>query len=706
MVTGLGMSLKQLLFADDAIKQLPAIVQLMQSGSLPDNELNDIFSSLSKLIYGSFCQRKIGLSVLRYCLINLYRTNRIGENIDLVLKWWKAVVNCMKSRYSPDCTYRLACCNAIILSQISASYIDLLIEGRANVPAMVMVCTSHVCSESFDLLLIITQQYASHVGKQVDEIKAFCLSHVHDEFCEISASIFAHLSCVGPAGKQSSNYTRAWGQSCSNSIESLKNLLCSVVGMETTSLQYPVLPAWQFSSSLTDAEKANREITFLSQCIKSLLQMPLEVSVSFPLASIRTFLQAVHTAFNESQVYNTNINENFTKALVINHVVSEVLSFLDVLVSKLQTTSFLIQPQIEDMLISFLQKSFQLKAVVKLLETMVNTGCAIIAIPFVMLIDLLSVKSLQIKGPVTKKQKTEQFSTFTFETSTLGAHDEYVMISVLALLDQVLKDHGTSLPQLKTQILRTRCQEIISHKESFSHQLILNTYKTLNTLSSQTFEYDSVLSLSSSLKCAKSLTFANNEIHSIEPHLHPERHSFRPSVASNGIPLTDENSRNRSSANSTDRTISFSTSTHLNQMDSDSSWQKEHEALFEKLPYSIQSSTMGPEVNNNDIEMCDGNNSSGSEYEESTGNQNVSIETSETSNDGLDNIATTGSHVQKETADYEYDIIVPPKMSDCSFKEPENVVVSSKLSLLEDESEQLKDILSAFVDEPASGDES
>ena len=697
------MSLKQLLFTDCAIKQLPNVIELIQNGSLPDNEMNEIFSNISTLIYGTFSQRKIGLSILKCCLVHLYKSNRLGEHIEMLMKWWKGVVNSMKSRYSPDTTYRLACSNAMILSQISSSYIDLLIEGRANVPAMVIACTSHVCAESFALLQIITQQYPSHVGKHFDEIRAFCLAHVHDEYCVDSARICAQLCCVGPSGKQLTNYTRAWAQSTANCIESLKNLLCGVVSMEAGSLQHPVLPTWQFTSSLVDVEKANKEITFLGSFLKSLMRMSLEVSVVFPLKALKSFVEEVNTAFRESIVYAKTI-ENFAKKLVINHTVSELLDLLNVVVSTLQTTSFLVLPQIEELLISLLQQSFQVKSVVALLETMTSTGCTIATLPFVMLIDLLTVNSLNhIKGPVTKKQKTEQFSTFTFETSTLGSHDEQVMVSVLKLLNQVLKSCGTSLPHFKTETLKTKCHEIINHKESFSLSLLQHTHETLNTLSCQKFEFKSVLSLSSSSKCSKTLVFTNNQIYNVEPHLHPERHSFRSSsiphesVKSNCAPglMEDESNINLSD--------SF-------QENADVSWEKEHKALFENLPHNALHSSKETENagKSKDIEMKDTSASSESddtESEKSAGDECASNEMDE--NASFQTLDATKSKLQEQikSTEGENSLKLQNKSINGFNKENDEINIKSNVCQSEDQSEQLKDILSSFVDEPRSGDE-
>ena len=670
------MALKQLLFADDAFNRLPSLIHLIQSEVLPENELTEIFPHVSNLIYGNLQQKKMGLAILKCCLIYLHQNNRINNNIDYLLKWWKGVVNCMKSRYTADTTYRLACVNATILSQICGNYVDLLMEGRANVPVLVAACTAHVCAESFELLHVLTRMFPSHIGKHYEAVKSFCLSHVQDEYSEKCAEILAQLTCVGPAGKQSVNYTNSWNKAAVTCLDSVNNMLFRVVGQEVKPVaNMLVLPSWQFTGTLGDVNRANKEITFLTKYLSHLLNMTVEVSTIFPLKSLRSMIEYVSTAYNESAVYS-GTTDNFSRRVVVNHAVKEVLSALILIVPVLNTSVFLVQQDIENLIYNLLKRSCHVTTALELLSVMINVGCTLTSLPFVVLIDLLSLNSLQIKGPVTKKQKTEQFNTFTFETSTLGSHKEGDMVCVLKLLCQVLRSCGTRLPQLKVNVLREKCQDILTHKESFSSRVLQHTYQVLNTLSSQSFEFSSVLTLSSSAHESSLHTFFCNETNSVEPHLHPERHSFRNSAGTVGAAeKTEKESIDNSEG---------------------SMWGNEDEVLFSNMPHSNG-------VNCTDVTMEQGEEEelgdhvSGAESEEETGDN---LGKSESRSDKITS-DRSDSEKLKEAIKSKHDSIINLKENMKPAQEEEIIKSVEK----EDQSEALFDILSSFVDEPASEDE-
>ena len=680
------MALKQVLFADDAFDRLPSLIQLIQSGTLPENELSDIFSHVSTLIYGTLQQKKIGLAVLKCCLVHLHRSNKISDNIDYMLKWWKGVVNCVKSRYTADTAYRLACVNATILSQTCGNYVDLLMEGRANIPVLVSACTTHVCKESFDLLLVLTRMFPSHTGKHYEAIKALCLLHVQDEHSAKCAEILSLLTCIGPAGKQSVNYTQSWNKAIVSCFHSVNKSLCAVVGQEGGSDSVSVLPHWQFNGTLDDVFRANKEITFLAQYTSHLLNMTLDVSTLLPLKSLKGMIESVSTAYSESLMY-VGTADNFSRKLVINHAVKEVLSVLISIVPVLNTTVFLIQPEIEKLLCNLLKHSCHVSHTLELLSVMIDVGCTLTSLPPVLLLDVLSLNSLQIKGPVTKKQKTEQFNTFTFETSTLGSHREDDMVCVLRLLCQILRSAGTRLPQLKLDVLKEKCEDIIAHKECFSNRVLQHTYQILNTLSCQTFNFPSVLTLCSSVHNPSLQKFFSNEIISVEPHLHPERHSF------------SVNSDTRDTSN-----VNSDVSIEITQLNGRRSlWEDKEEALFVNMPHRAA-------VNGTDVHMEEEKEEKEEEDEEGEEmeEKNVSSE-SEEEEDSSDKTFTvipssdiTKSHtsIDNNTSGKQVSGTVKTS-SDTDVNIKENIEPAEK----GEKSAALFDILSSFVDEPPSGDE-
>ena len=654
------MALKQILFSEDSFSKLPEIIHLLQSKTFPESALVEVFSNVSTLIYGSYTQRKIGLAVLKCCLLYLHKNNKMSQNIDYLLKWWKGVVNCMKSRYTADCTYRLACTNAIILAQISSSYVDLQMEGRSNVPVMVSAAVSHLCAESFELLLTLARHYPSHAGKVYEEIRAFCLAHVQDEYCEKAGELLGRMACVGPAGKQSTNYIQSWSKVMGGCVESLKGILIGVVGQSVTEKpQFLVLQSSEFTGEFGDIIRLNKEITFISKCLKSLFEIAIEAPMTFPLKSFKSLLEMMHTVYSETILYSST-SENFVKKSIINHAISSLATLLTTVVPTLHTTAYLIQPTIEKLCFSMIQQSHDCLNALKLLNTLVGLGCSLHTVPYVSLMDFLTLQSLQIKGPVSKKQKTEQFNTFSFETSTLGVHDEEKMIETLKIMNQILKSCGCSLPALKPEILRSKCNNIISNKTCFSTTLIQLTYETLINLSRQSFDVQSVLSLSAMSHDTSHRAYLNTEIMNVEPHLHPERFSFRQSEAQqSSTTLADD--------------VPSSLSEKVLEAAVDDMWNKENSSVFEE------------------------SRAVGAESEEEEGMLDQTQEEEEEMDTSL---IGDSDLLEKIKADYVKikESAAPPA------KEPLKDITNT--SVLETaESEQLFDILSAFVDAPVSGDE-
>ena len=677
------MALKQILFAEDAFHRLPSIIHMIQSSALPESELPDIFSHVSTLIYGTLSQKKLGLAILKCCLVFLYKHNKINDNIDYLLKWWKGVVNCIKSRYTADTTYRLACVNATILTQTCGSYVDLLMEGRANVPVLVAACTSHVCSESFDLLLALTRMFPSHIGKHYEAIRSFCLSHVSSVHSEKCADILARLTCVGSSGKLSVNYTQSWKKAVNSCMRNVNNLLCTVLGQEVGNTDTTrVLLPWEFTGTIEDVERANLEMTFLFRYISSLLKMKIDVSTLYPLKSLRGMIQCVTTAYCESLTY-TGTTENFSRKLVVNHTVKEVLSMLKSTVDVLKTTVYLIQEDIENLLYNLLQRRSHVGSVLELLHAMLETGCTLSSLPYILLVDLLSLTSLHIKGPVTKKQKTEQFNTFTFETSTLGSHCEEDIVLVLKILCLVVKRVGTRPPQLKLETVKEKCEEILANKESFSDNVLKNTHQLLNVMSSQSFDFSSVLTRSSSAHHPPLHTFFCNEISFVEPNLHPERHSFRnkPTESNCSIP------------NGAGNEINSETNT-------DNIW--EGDVLFSNLPHSSQ-------INGTDVDMEeDGDREEEEEDGEEEEEENISSRPDDSIQSEEDSSCTTFTVIPPSNTLHTPAPVKINSETSTDITKSRDINLGDKENRKPNEVQQsgaLSDILSAFVDEPPSGDE-
>eukprot|EP00116_Pleurobrachia_bachei_P002556 sb/3462818/ len=521
------MSLKQILFDEDALSKLPDLVDLLQRGCIPEGEIIQIFPALSTLLNGTLPQRKMGLSLLKCCIIYLHSRNKISEHVDVMVKWWRATVGCLKSRYSADCTFRLAAINCTLFTQIAGSYVDLLIEGRGSVPIMVTACTSHPCTETFTLLPLLVKHFPSHIGKHFDQIRGFCLSQVGDWPVE-AGELLGRLPCTGPAGKNSTTYVVSWRREFGACLGGLRGVLGRVTGTQQQVSHHQgdvrkVLPDLTITGNHGDITTANNHVTFLCSALRSLLtSCSVEAPVSVPLSTVKCLIEEVALSYQESLSF-ISTSDNFTKRLILSHTVLEVLKFLGSLFKVLGTTTLLLQPATEQLLIPLLRSPATSLPAVTLIRTMVGVTGSSVGVPLVMLTSLLSLNQLTLTagsgGQVTKKQRTEQFNTLTFENSTLGAHDEKLMEKVLEVVNEILTSTGPSLAQIKTEDLRGKCQGIISNSSCFSPSLVRWAHSTCLLLSTP----EASLAHLTNYWSPDHTGFFASEMRTSEAHIHPQR---------------------------------------------------------------------------------------------------------------------------------------------------------------------------------------
>ena len=666
------MSLKQLLFAEDAHSKLPFIIQTIQSGNLPPSQLVDIFSSLPGLLNGKLPARKIGLAVLRPCILYLYKTNKISDTIDQVVKWWKGVVNNMRTRYSADATYRLACANAALLVQVSASYVDLQTEGRLHVQSLVQSCTDVPCKESVDLLLTLARHHPAHIGKQYDQIRTFCLAHSTGEHCERSAQVLAQLTLVGPAGKQSTTYIASWGKLMSGCVAGVRNAITRVAGQDTDiGVSFKGFKVEEFSGTMDCVSNTNKEISFLTTCIVALLKLNLDLPVTFPLKDVCALIGEVTAVYTLSLTYSST-SENLSRRVVVNHAVGETLKMLRSVTRALHSTVHIIQGAVEGLLISLLQQSQHTSLLLDLVAEMVAVGCT--QLPFTPLTHLLTLNSLRMKGAVTKKQKTDQFNSFTFETSTLGYTDMGHVTKVLEILEQVLISHGTTLPTLKVDLLERQVQALLANTSHLPDNVVKGAYKVLTIIARQKFDSQSVFSLASSIKDSRHHKFFCNELFGVEPHIHPERVSFR--------------------QGSTEHKHTFTPVVQPQHTATlGSSFEK---SVWEDLPHGRVDVASSSEATNQNMPSNDVDMESGDDGEihdvgpETTDVMTIDDRTHVTIPQNFQFHTETNDKTGPK-AEMTADVL---KTTDDTDKEN-----------LDENSEQLNDILASFVDEPPSGDE-
>ena len=525
------MSLKELLHRDTAFHDLPDIISIFQNESISCQSFSDIQQNVWTLLQGTLRQKKIGLSVLKYCLINLYRTNRISDNIEAIIKWWKAVTNIMKLRYAADSTYRLACCNAAVLAQLSVRYVELQIEAKCNIPAITHCTLSHVCVENMQLLVVLTKCYPGTLGKYYDEIKGFVLRHYHEQI-PLSAKVFAQLCCVGSPGRQSTNFLQSWNKCCYGIISTLNSIFVKVLGLTAEESysedQNPLIfKQWEFTGSIKDLQKAINEVNFLVTCFSELLRVSIEFPVSLPIRSLKSLFETFKTVYSEVTMA-VAVGERATQKMFLYSTANHMLTMMCSCVNVLCTSTYLLLPNIEGVVSRLLQQSDFFPRVLELLHLVINTNTTFISLPYIHFIESLTVKNLNTcQQPVNKKQKREQFNAFTYEAPHLGYNNASLMISALELFMKIINLNGLHLSSLNTELLASKCHDILKYKHELPSSLVNSAYELLFVINSQNFDVNSTLRLSDTSKDERQQRFFLSRLSIIEPHLHPLRYSFR-----------------------------------------------------------------------------------------------------------------------------------------------------------------------------------
>jgi len=236
--------------------------------------------------------------------------------------------------------------------------------------------------------------------------------------------------------------------------------------------------------------------------------------------------------------------------------------------------------------------------------------------------------------------------------------DEEIAEKALVLMSSMVQKSSS---MLNLDQVKSRCNELLEHRDHFSPFLIKQIYSTTFMVSKQQFDISNVFSL---YQCEKEIRpELCEEVYNMEPHLHPERCVMR--VEKRGV---------------------VKEVTTLPEED----WDKENEELFSNLPHQTREEEM-KEVEE-DVPSEEKEHEKGPELPE--------IEEQE---DESDMMADSALLNQIKNDFYKVQNSVPvhnPKVVTTAITTP--LPVETKVVEDKQEEPELLDILSSFVDDPPS----